>query len=183
MASTPHRARHSGPAYVVHEPEDGTESASVRSSSIDGSEQMRFSMENMEVYLKSLQKDRCAAPAAPAESSASRYARGVLRLGNLRSAVRITPLSVVRAVVKCGACTPSASNGGGLTTVFNNRAQMACAAGQIRSKARLGAMGYFSTPGLLFRATRVLPAVHRPFTLETHAGISSGTRCSGSKTG
>jgi hypothetical protein len=48
------------PGYVVHEPEDGTEDASERSTSIDGSEQFRFSMADMEVYLRVLQKDRCA---------------------------------------------------------------------------------------------------------------------------
>lgn len=46
-------------AYIVDEPDEITEGASERSTSVDGSEQFRFSMADMEVYLHVLQTDRC----------------------------------------------------------------------------------------------------------------------------
>ena len=45
--------------YTVHEPDDTGDVGSQRSDSLDGSEQFRFSMADMEAYLHILQTDRC----------------------------------------------------------------------------------------------------------------------------
>ena len=47
-------------AYTVHEPDDTGDVGSEKSHSLDGSEQFRFSMADMEAYLRILQTDRCA---------------------------------------------------------------------------------------------------------------------------
>lgn len=57
------RNPHSTPSprlpYAVQEPDDAAEAASEQSASIDGSEQIRFSMTDMMGYLQDLQTDRC----------------------------------------------------------------------------------------------------------------------------
>ena len=44
--------------YTVLEPEEEPEAASERSTSIDGSEGVKFSMQEMEGYMAVLQQDR-----------------------------------------------------------------------------------------------------------------------------
>lgn len=45
--------------YTVLEPEEAPEAVSERSTSIDGSEGVKFSMQEMEFYMTLLQRDRC----------------------------------------------------------------------------------------------------------------------------